>query len=76
MARAGVFYIEQAPIVSVYYSKNKDVALLDVTTVNNGNSMDSLFATAWRDDTLDDTDEYEVTTVNNGNSKDSLFATA
>ena len=60
MARAGVFYIEQAPIVSVDDPKDKDVQALDTTTVNNGNSKDSLFVTAWIDGALDDTEEYEV----------------
>ena len=30
-----------------------------MTTVNNGNSKDGLFVMAWRDDVLDDTEEYE-----------------
>ena len=51
MARAGVFHFEQAPLVSNDDSKKKDV-VLDVTTTDNGNSKDSLFFMAWRDDAL------------------------
>ena len=56
----GIFVTSEALIVSVDDPKDKDVQALDTTTVNNGNSKDSLFVTAWRDDALDDTEEYEV----------------
>ena len=60
MVRAGLFILEQTPIVSdVAPAKDKDVTV-DMTTVNNGNSKDCLFVTSWNDEVLEDTEEYEV----------------
>ena len=52
--------VNNGKLVSNEGLKDKQDVVLDVTTVNNGNSKESLFVTAWRDDALDDTEEYEV----------------
>ena len=51
--------LNKRPLFLMMIPRRKMLAL-DVTTVNNGKSKESLFVTAWRDDALDDTEEYEV----------------
>jgi hypothetical protein len=64
VTRAGVFHVESARpcvLVSNEGLNDKQDVVLDVTTVNNGNSKESLFVTAWKDDALkNDAEEYEV----------------